>query len=227
MFASLLALAACDTGDGTTLRTPTSPTTLPPPDTTPLPSLPLGDGSDAGIGQLPTTTPLGGAAGIDPAVTDAIPGVPSAGRMQVFAPWPDGGAIDVRATCDGTDTAPAISWTGVPDGTAEIAVALVDDSKLSDGRPFIHWVVAGIAPDVERLGEAEIPLGALQGLNFFGEVGYSGPCPDPGSAHTYTLSVYALGQQLEVVDGTPAADMLDLVQTVSLDAATTSATFAR
>ena len=209
----IVALTACDTGDGTTLRTPTAPTTLPAPEVAPLPSEPLGEpgGSIDGVPVSELPPPEG----------RAVDGADAAG-LQVFAPWADAGSIDIRYTCDGSNAAPAISWAGTPVGTVEMAVALVDESDLSAGRPFVHWVMSGIAPEPGRIGGNEVPDGAIQGLNFFGDVGYAGPCPDPGTTHTYVLSVFALGQQLELADGTPAAELLDAIGSVAIETARSS-----
>ena len=203
-------LVACDVGDGTTLREPVAPTTIPPPDTTPLETIPLEDPA------------LDGAAAIDSLPVPTLPASEgeAATGFRSFAPWADGAAIDIFYTCDGANTSPAISWTDVPEGTQELAISFVDESNLSNGRPFIHWVIAGIDPLVERIGENELPPGALRGLNFFGDVGYTGPCPDPGTTATFALTVFALNQQLELADGTPAAELLDVVGTVSIGEAT-------
>jgi Raf kinase inhibitor-like YbhB/YbcL family protein len=113
--------------------------------------------------------------------------------------------------------APAISWGAVPAGTAEIAVALVDDSAVSDGRPFVHWVIGGLDPGEIAVVEGDVPPGALQALNFFGDVGYGGPCPPPGDdPHLYRLTAYALNQQLELADGDPATEFLDIIATLTI-----------
>lgn len=218
---SLVALAACDTGDGTTLRTPTAPTTQAPVESAPLPSEAVDDPSLDGAPTFETLP-------IDPPPNDGGSAVDDqTSELQVFTPWADGGAIDLRYTCDGNNAAPSISWSGIPAGAAEIAVSMVDESNLSTGRPFIHWVMAGIDPTIDRLGEDELPPGAVQGLNFFGDVGYTGPCPDPGTTGTFVLSVFALGQQLELADGTPAAELLDVIGTVAIDTSTSSGTATR
>ena len=206
-------LLACDTGDGTTLREPTTSTTLPPADTAPLPSVAV---TDAGGGD----DALPGSVVIEPLPTASAPaaddGASSVLDLTLFAPWADGGPVEARHGCDGGDVAPALSWIGVPDGTSELAVALVDETNTSNGRPFIHWVMAGIDPAAGGLAEGEVPSGAVQGLNFFGDVAYAGPCPEPGTTATYRLTLYAVGQQIELTDGAPAADLLDLVETVAV-----------
>jgi Raf kinase inhibitor-like YbhB/YbcL family protein len=47
--------------------------------------------------------------------------------------------IPERHTGDGEDIAPALEWSGVPDGTQSFAVVVHDpDAPLVDG--FTHWV---------------------------------------------------------------------------------------
>ncbi len=217
-----LGLAACDTGDGTTLELPVAETTLPPPDTTPVSSDPL-QGDVPEIDDLLLDSDPAASGGFDDDVTPT--GADSG--FEIFTPWAEGASIDTRYTCDGDNASPAISWTGLPEDTAEIAISLVDESELSNGRPFVHWLVAGIDPSSERIGESDVPDGAITGLNFFGDVGYAGPCPNPGDTHSYQLTVYALGQQIELADGTPAAELLDLVTTVSIESASSTGTATR
>lgn len=203
-------LSACDIGDGTTLQEPAAATTIPPPDTTPLLSEPLDDPivlDSAFVEPAPDSAP--------PTLDGAID---AGANFRVFAPWAEGAPIGLIHTCDGSNSAPAVSWTNAPGGTQEFAISLVDETDLSNGRPFIHWVVAGIDPTVDRVDAGAIPDGAVQGLNFFGDIGYTGPCPDPGTTSTFTLTVFALDQQLELADGTPAAQLLDVIATVAIGA---------
>jgi Raf kinase inhibitor-like YbhB/YbcL family protein len=190
--------AGCDTGDGKQLQ---------PYDPADYPSQ-----------TVATTVPPSEEFAIDPE-PDADLG-PEIGGVEAFdlaAPWLDGGDIDPRYTCDGFDVAPALSWGAVPDGTVEIAIALVDDSAVSDGRPFVHWVIGGLDPAEIALVEGDAPPGALQALNFFGDVGYGGPCPPPGDdAHLYRLTAYALNQQLEVADGDLATEFLDTIAMLTI-----------
>ncbi|MFK8023267.1 MAG: YbhB/YbcL family Raf kinase inhibitor-like protein [Ilumatobacter sp.] len=210
-------LSACDIGDGTTLQPPTASTTIAPPDTTPLLSEPLDDPIVLDDDQVFEDPALD-----DPTLDTPPPtlaGEVDAGAdFRVFAPWAEGAPIGLIHTCDGANSAPAVSWINAPDNTQEFAISLVDETDLSNGRPFIHWVIAGIDPSVDRIDADVVPDGAVRGLNFFGDVGYTGPCPDPGTSSTYTLTVFALDQQLESTDGTPAAQLLDLVATVAIGA---------
>ncbi len=134
--------------------------------------------------------------------------------FSLAAPWPDGGDIDARHTCDASNVSPAVSWGAVPEGTVEIAIALVDDSAVSNGEPFVHWVIAGLDPAEIAVVEGDVPATAVQALNFFGDVGYGGPCPPVGDEpHLYRLTAYALNQRLGLADGVPAAEFLDAIAT--------------
>lgn len=195
-------LAGCDTGDGKQLQ-PYDPADYPTQTVTSTVDDVVGTGAALDV------DPDQGAASVLPPA-DVEP-------FSLVAPWTDGGEIDARFTCDGLDVAPAVSWGAVPDGTVEVALTLVDDSAVSDGQPFVHWVVAGLDPRELALTEADTPVGALQGLNFFGDVGYGGPCPPPGDEpHLYRLTAYALNQQLELADGVPAIEFLDTIATFTV-----------
>ena len=211
-----LLVAACDTGDGKTLREPTG--TLPPPTvattTTTLPQ--------EGVGTLPSLPQEDPATDIAVSAANIEPGA-----FRLIAPWLDGSEIDRRHTCDGEDISPALSWIAPPPGATELAIAVVDES-IANGTPFVHWVVAGIDPNDISLIEGDVPLGAVQALNFFGNVGWGGPCPPPDDdAHIYRFTVYALNQQVELADGTPATDLLDFIEAVSVASADLTGTFGR
>lgn len=189
--------SGCDTGDGKQLQ-PYDPADYPAPvvETT--------IAEDAG-GEL-----AGGELVVDPSAGAdlEVPAEP----FSLAAPWLDGGDIDPRHTCDGMNVSPAVSWGAVPEGTVEIAISLVDDSAVSNGDPFVHWVIGGLDPTEIAVVEGDVPEKAVQALNFFGDVGYGGPCPPEGDEpHLYRLTAYALNQQLELADGEPATEFLDVI----------------
>lgn len=205
-----LALGACDTGDGKTLRNTVTPTTEPPPDTEPLESVPV-DGADA----IENTFP--------PDSGDSDPET-----FTLVAPWSDGAPVDALNTCDGTDLSPALSWQGVPAGTAQLAVVVVDEDAEVDGEPFVHWVVAGISPADRSIVEGSVPDAAIEAVNSFGDVGWGGPCPPPGDpAHTYRFVLHALAQQVELANATPADELLDYLGDVTFARAELTGTYAR
>ena len=205
-----LIASGCDTGDGKQLR-PYDPADYPAPATT----TPIGDSieSDDAGSSLPPAGP-------------EIAATPES--FTLTAPWLDGEAIDARYTCDGLDLAPSLSWGGVPDGTVEIAVTMVDDSAVSDGQPFVHWVIAGLDPNEIALVEGDLPDGAVQALNFFGDVDYGGPCPPPGDeAHLYRFTAYALNTPLQLADGTLATEFLDAIAQATIRSTDLNGTYQR
>jgi Raf kinase inhibitor-like YbhB/YbcL family protein len=211
LLASVGLLAACDTGDGKDLMP------VDPADTT---------------SSTVSLDSIGGSAVTLPSVSDAadapLPSTPPTSIFEIAAPWLDGAPIDSRYACDGLDIAPAVSWGTPPPGTAEIAIVMVDESAVSNDMAFVHWVVAGIQPSEITLVEGDVPEGAVQAINFFGDVGYGGPCPPLDDApHNYKLTVYALNQPLGLADRTPATEFLDTIENVTIGSTDLTGTFQR
>jgi Raf kinase inhibitor-like YbhB/YbcL family protein len=113
----------------------------------------------------------------------------------------EGGAIPSEHSCDGGDKPIPLAWSGVPDGTAELAL-IMDDP---DARGFVHWVVVGIPASSGGLDNGALPAGAREGQTGFG-VGYGGPCP-PSGTHNYSFNLYALSAPLGAGDS-PSADQV-------------------
>ncbi len=212
--AAAVVAAGCDTGDGTTLTPPAPGQTAPP-----LPTSTDEVGSVETLASVPITTlPVTVPAAGEPGVTVAVPEGAAAEGLGVFTPWVDGGPIDALYTCAGRDVSPPVSWAGLPAGTTEVAVSLVDETTARDGeRGFVHWVIAGLDPAQVSLVEGRVPDGAVQALNFFGDVGYGGPCPPPGELHEYRLTVHALDTPVGLPDGAPALDLLAAVEATSIE----------
>lgn len=100
-------------------------------------------------------------------------------------------------SCDGDNTSPALSWRGVPAGTASLALVLRDPDAPSG--EFYHWLLYDLPTTVTALPsgkyhDPKFPLGGLQGENGFGNLGYGGPCPPLGAPHHYIFTLYALNQ---------------------------------
>ena len=117
--------------------------------------------------------------------------------------------IPERHTGDGEDVSPALTWSGVPEGTRAFAVVVHDpDAPLVDG--FTHWVAYGIAGDATGLPEgAEV----TSGQNSFGNTGYNGPAPPPGHGpHHYYFWVYALDEDLDLAPGLDRRGLIDRIE---------------
>ncbi len=70
---------------------------------------------------------------------------------------------------------------------------------------FIHWIVTGIPPTEIRVDEGSVPVGATEGPNTDGTIGWSPPCPG-GDPHTYDFTVYAYTEAPELAEGMSALE---------------------
>jgi Raf kinase inhibitor-like YbhB/YbcL family protein len=118
--------------------------------------------------------------------------------------------IPARHAGDGEDIAPALEWSGAPEGTKAFAVVVHDpDAPLVDG--FTHWVAYGIPGAAAGLPEGGGD--ALAGTNSFGNQGYNGPAPPPGHGrHHYYFWVYALDEDVGLEPGLDRRTVLDRIE---------------
>lgn len=100
--------------------------------------------------------------------------------------------------------APPLSWSGLPRGTAQLAITLEDVD--APGGSFTHWAAIGISPGSQGIGEGERPAGVVEGRNDFGRSGYGGPCPPHGRRHRYRFVLYALRSPLALSPGFRLSD---------------------
>lgn len=122
-----------------------------------------------------------------------------------------GGPIPEKHTGEGANVSPPLNWTGVPEGTRELAL-ICDDPDAPRPRPWVHWVVYGIPADQTGLPEGGAP-GALEGKNDFGRTGYGGPMPPRGhGVHRYRFKVYALDTELDAASGLTKDQLLEAMQ---------------
>jgi Raf kinase inhibitor-like YbhB/YbcL family protein len=152
-------------------------------------------------------------------------------RSDAFA---DGRAIPRRHSEDGEDLSPPLTWSGLPDGTRELAL-IVEDPDAPRAEPWVHWILYKIPADVRTLAEGippspapEIPRGALQGKNSWGTDGYRGPAPPRGhGTHHYHFRLYALDAPLHAAQGLDKEGFLRAIQGHTLAQAETVGTYER
>jgi Raf kinase inhibitor-like YbhB/YbcL family protein len=114
-----------------------------------------------------------------------------------------------RHTCDGVNVSPRIEIGGLQTPCA--ALILEDMDAL--GGVFTHWLVWNITPPgivPEGLPAEErvsYPIAAMQGINDFGGIGFSGPCPPREESHRYIFRAYGLA---EIIDLPPGAGRIDV-----------------
>jgi Raf kinase inhibitor-like YbhB/YbcL family protein len=127
----------------------------------------------------------------------------------------DGASIPAKYTCEGADTAPPLSWRGVPANAQSLAL-IVDDPDAPDPaapkRTWVHWVVYDIPPDADGIPEGgKLPKGSREGTNDWGRTGYGGPCP-PIGRHRYFFKLYALDRPLGDLQAPTKRALLEAMQ---------------
>ncbi len=115
----------------------------------------------------------------------------------------ESGGVLPAETCDGPDYTPQIEIEGL---WAPYLAIVVDDPTSTGG--LTHWLIwnipgmARIPRNLPKAMEISYPIPALQGMNSFGKIGYTGPCPPEGTVHTYSVRVYGLDGPVEAKPGT-------------------------
>ncbi|HEX5044357.1 MAG TPA: YbhB/YbcL family Raf kinase inhibitor-like protein [Candidatus Polarisedimenticolaceae bacterium] len=123
-------------------------------------------------------------------------------HSEAFAP---GAEIPSTYTCDGSDTAPPLSWSAIPAGARSL-VLIVDDPDAPGGT-WVHWIVYNLPPAAKNLAPGgALPKGALQGRNGWRKTAYGGPCP-PSGRHRYSHRLYALDTVLPDLQGPSKATL--------------------
>lgn len=136
-----------------------------------------------------------------------LAGASGADAFDLTSPaFAQGDPIPREYTCQGIDVSPALAWGDLPEGTVSLAL-IVEDPDVPDPakpvRTWVHWVLydlparaTGLPRDVAT---EQLPKGARQGKNDWGNAGYGGPCP-PIGRHRYQFKLYALSKALGNLD---------------------------
>ncbi len=181
---------------------------------------PLGRGR-AAVGALTVLAALllaacsgsgGGSTGPGPAAsTAARPATPSSvATITVRSPaFAAGAMIPVRFSCRGSNTPIPLTWTGVPAGTASVAL-IMDDPDAPSGT-FAHWVVFNLPVTSRGITGGRVPAGAAQAQNGRGQAAYTGPCP-PSGTHHYRFTVYAEPKRLPLQAGASLPEALAAIR---------------
>lgn len=142
--------------------------------------------------------------------------------------YQDGGVMPADSAtrrAGGRNRSPAYDWGDAPEGTRSFALAVIDRSA----RDWVHWEVVGIPATATGIASgaspSRIPESARELWNTFGDRGWGGPQPPPGSGpHDYEATLYALDAERvrfpEVADARAFAQALDghVIAQVSLSA---------
>jgi Raf kinase inhibitor-like YbhB/YbcL family protein len=211
-------------------------------------SLGTGGSETGGTGGGSGGTSGAGGAGTDAsASTGGAGGTADAGGMETGTP-PAGGPMTIKVegldmspkydapvfpktASHPDDMSPAISWTGMPDGTKSFAVSMIDTGQTNGmkvtpgGGTKAHWVyfdipttATGLPANLPHTATLTDPAGTKT-TKFAGGTGYFGP--GAGSVNIYAITVWALKvPTLGAAAGVASATAYGMLQANSLGKAT-------
>jgi Raf kinase inhibitor-like YbhB/YbcL family protein len=136
---------------------------------------------------------------------------PHPSEIKLTSPaFTHGSPIPAQYTCDGKNVSPALVWSGGP--VERRSLALVCDDPDAPRGTWVHWVLYNLPGEAAELTEGvpsipQLPSGAHQGRNDFGDIGYGGPCPPPGKPHRYYFRLYALDIMVSLPYGVTKAEL--------------------
>ncbi len=116
--------------------------------------------------------------------------------MEFRSPaFDDGDVLPQRFTCDGSGVSPPFRWDEVTPGTYSF-ILICEDPDTSNG-PFTHWLLYNLPWGTRKLEEGlpydeVLSMGARQGTNDFGHVGYGAACPPRWRKHHYIFRLISL-----------------------------------
>lgn len=116
-------------------------------------------------------------------------------------------------TCDGGNLSPRIYLKKISPAAVSVAVMVFNPFEKSccSFTPWICWNLPPSPVIAEGIPHGEMvttPVQAVQGITDHGTVGYTGPCPPPGTMIRYQFRVYVLDTMLDIP---PGADKHTLV----------------
>ncbi|UGT60581.1 YbhB/YbcL family Raf kinase inhibitor-like protein [Nocardia asteroides] len=107
----------------------------------------------------------------------------------------------------GDNRAPALAWSGLPEGARSVVITAFDaDAPIPGG--LWHWVVKDVPAEVGSIAAGgELPGGAVALTNDLGQAAYSGVQPPPGTGiHRLFVCATALSvDRLEVPESASLA----------------------
>ncbi|GIZ50133.1 YbhB/YbcL family Raf kinase inhibitor-like protein [Noviherbaspirillum aridicola] len=118
--------------------------------------------------------------------------------------------IPARFTADGEGSSPPLEWTGVPEGTATLAL-IVEDADAPTPQPLVHAIAVDLPAHDGVLHEGELDSDELDGQvgrNSYLRTGWLPPDPPPGhGVHRYAFQLFAL-ESGPAFSGTPGREAL-------------------
>ncbi|MHB8241735.1 MAG: YbhB/YbcL family Raf kinase inhibitor-like protein [Solirubrobacteraceae bacterium] len=154
----------------------------------------------AGCGgsRSPTAERLRGAIrGDTPASSaEALPAI----ALNVSVPgMPSSEDVPRRYTCYGNDISLPVRWSGIPQGTAELALFVMNFRPVRH-KLFFDWAVLGLKPASDGIAAGGLPGGATIGRNSLGQASYS-MCPPRSRRESYVVRLLALHRRITARPG--------------------------
>jgi Raf kinase inhibitor-like YbhB/YbcL family protein len=113
----------------------------------------------------------------------------------------------------GKNISPGFSWSDPPINTKSFVFSIVDPHPVA--KNWVHWFLIDIPFRDRSIPEGasrteNLPRGSRELLNTYGEPGYGGPAPPPGSgSHPYVSTLYALSvEKLKLGKGASLREFL-------------------
>ncbi|GAA0739135.1 YbhB/YbcL family Raf kinase inhibitor-like protein [Sphingomonas japonica] len=166
----------------------------------------------------------------------AQPGLGSFEAIRLMSPaFANGARLPERFTADGAGVSPPLYWTGVPDGTARLAL-LVEDADAPTPSPLVHAVVWDLPAEVEDLKEGAIVADASSatddgrdvGRNSYFAEGWLPPDPPTGhGVHHYAFQLFALSDGPDVRDNPSRSAIVKAMRGRVLAAGVLTGTYSR
>ena len=156
------------------------------------------------------------------------------GFALVSSAFEKGAEIPVRYAAEqagGQNVSIPFAWENPPAGTKSFVIAIVDAHPSA--QQWVHWLVADIPAGVDTLAEgasgSAMPDGARELINTYGDLGYGGPAPPPGSGkHNYVATIYALDvDTVELPEQPSNRDLAGAISSYVLGQASYRGTFER
>ena len=130
----------------------------------------------------------------------------------------DGEEIPTKYSYKAENVSPPLLIDDIPPESASLAMVCHDpDAPRADG--FTHWVMWNIEPSVKIIKENSVPLGAMIGLNDWGDNDWGGPAP-PSGIHRYIFYLYALNSKLDISQTCGRKELLEHIEPLILESAT-------
>ena len=132
-----------------------------------------------------------------------------------------GADAPASATCaSGTNLHPGFEWTNLPEDTIELGITLSDQTDPEN--PLLLWLMAGLDPNSGSLAQGDLPAGAFETLNDYGQPGWGNPCLESFNTGRRDLQfrLYALDRNSDISPGAPGNTAWDELAARSIDSAT-------